>query len=159
MLTMKIPVILFVIVAIGLSGFSDIRAQHKGFGLGVMAGEPTGLSFKVWLPGSSALDGGAAWSYFHEPSVHLHVDYIWHKFNLFPVGVGELPLYFGVGNRFKIHASNDNADIGFRAPVGIAYIFANGQFDTFTEFVPIMDVFPATDLDFNMAIGIRYFFR
>jgi hypothetical protein len=150
--------ILMIIIGIGLIG-SELKAQHKGFGLGFMAGEPTGLSFKAWLPHSSAIDGGAAWSYSYEPSFHLHVDYLWHKFDLIPVGVGELPLYFGVGNRLKFHDHDDHAEFGFRAPVGIAYIFANGQFDTFTEFVPIMDVFPDTDIDFNASVGIRYFFK
>jgi hypothetical protein len=156
---MKTHGIVALLIVMALAGFSETRAQQKGFGLGVMAGEPTGISFKAWLPGSSALDAGAAWSYFDEPSFHFHVDYLWHKFNLIPVGYGELPLYFGVGNRLKVHGYDDKAEFGFRAPVGIAYIFADGQFDTFTELVPIMDVYPATGIDFNAAIGIRYFFR
>jgi hypothetical protein len=34
----------------------------EGFGLGVIVGNPTGLSFKVWTGGSSAFDAAAAWS-------------------------------------------------------------------------------------------------
>jgi hypothetical protein len=155
---MNKPVVILIILAIGIAG-SEIKAQHGGFGIGFMAGEPTGLSLKGWLQPTQALDGGIAWSYFEEPSAHFHVDYLWHMFNLIPVGYGELPLYFGVGNRLKVHGYDEHAELGFRAPVGIAYIFADGQLDTFTEFVPIMDIYPATELDFNLAIGIRYFFK
>ncbi len=138
---------------------TNIKAQHGGFGLGIMAGEPTGLSFKYWIAPASAIDAGMAWSFSNHPSFHLHADYLWHKFDLIPVGKGELPLFFGAGNRLKIHQDEDNSEFGIRFPVGLAYIFADGQFDTFMEIVPVMDLFPATEFDLNAAIGIRIYLR
>jgi hypothetical protein len=138
---------------------TETKAQHGGFGLGIMAGEPTGLSFKYWLSTASAIDAGTAWSFYNHPSFHLHADYLWHKFDLIPVGKGELPLFFGVGNRLKVHTDEENSEFGIRFPVGLAYIFAEGQFDTFMELVPVMDLYPATEFNLNAAIGIRIFFR
>jgi len=151
--------ILTIAIALQMTVFTGVKAQQGAFGLGVMVGEPTGVSMKIWLPGASAIDGGAAWSYFYKPSLHLHADYLFHIFNVIPTGgVGEMPLYFGVGTRFKVHANDEHPDIGIRAPAGISYIFANGALDTFTELVPIFNFFPATSIDFNMAIGLRYYF-
>jgi len=54
----------------------------------------------------------------------------------------------------------DNADdvLGVRIPVGLAYEFANHPFDIFVEIVPILDITPDTDFDFEGAIGARYYF-
>jgi len=148
----------FIIIAcIAFAGLTDSKAQHGGFGLGVIVGEPTGISFKYWLSNASALDGGTAWSMYDHPSFHLHADYLWHKFDLIPVGKGELPLFFGLGGRLKIH-DDDNSEFGIRLPVGLSYIFAEGKLDTFMEIVPVMDLFPATEFNLNAAIGIRYYF-
>jgi hypothetical protein len=156
---MSILRIILIAGCILCAGLTDTKAQHGGFGLGIMAGEPTGLSFKYWLSNSSAIDAGTAWSFTDYPSFHLHADYLWHKFDLIPVGKGELPLYFGLGNRLKISSGDDDSEFGIRFPVGWAYIFAEGRFDTFMEIVPVMDLFPATELNLNAAIGIRYFFK
>ena len=156
---MRILGIILIMCCFMCVGLTETRAQHGGFGLGIMAGEPTGLSFKYWIAPASAIDAGTAWSFSNHPSFHLHADYLWHKFDLIPVGKGELPLFFGVGNRLKIHQDGENSEFGIRFPVGLAYIFADGQFDTFTEIVPVMDLFPATEFDLNAAIGIRIYFR
>ena len=36
--------------------------QAEGFGLGVVLGEPTGISFKSWTSAHGAFDGAVAWS-------------------------------------------------------------------------------------------------
>jgi hypothetical protein len=149
-------IIFLLVVSMSGAGAIETKAQHDGFGVGIMVGEPTGLSFKYWLSPSSALDGGAAWSFYDQASMHLHADYLWHKFDLIPVKKGELPLYFGVGSRLKIH---EKSEFGIRFPVGIAYVFAEGLLDTFAEVVPIMDLFPATEFGMNGAIGIRFYFK
>jgi hypothetical protein len=156
---MRVFGIILILGSLLCSGLTQTKAQHKGFGLGIMAGEPTGISFKYWFSATSAIDGGTAWSFYNHPSMHLHADYLWHKFDLIPVGKGELPLFFGAGSRLKIHTDEEHSEFGIRFPVGLAYIFADGQFDTFTEFVPVMDLFPATEFGLNAAIGIRIYFK
>ncbi len=43
---------------------SNIFAQNNGFGGGVILGEPTGFSAKLWLDDNSAADFGFGYSFF-----------------------------------------------------------------------------------------------
>jgi len=151
----KIPV-----VAVFLFLFANpgvLHAQDGGTGLGIMLGEPAGISFKTWISGRSAIDAGLAWS-FHDKAYHFHADYLWHNFMIFRLeqGNGKLPLYMGVGGRFKI--SKKDFYTGVRVPIGMAYIFPRDRLDIFLEAVPVLDLIPGTGFDFNAAAGMRYFF-
>ena len=134
---------------------SSAPAQENGFGLGVIAGEPTGLSFKKWVERNIALDGAVAWSLGRDDALHLHVDYLAHNFGLFQVEEGKLPIYYGLGCRIK---SGDDDRFGARIPLGMNYLFENTPLDIFLEIVPVLDLAPNTELNMNGAIGIRYFF-
>jgi hypothetical protein len=131
-------------------------AQHD-FGLGIIVGEPTGLSGKLWLSQNSAIDGAAAWSFEGEDAFHLHMDYLLHSFNVIKVDEGKLPIYYGIGGRIKFE-EEDNARVGLRIPVGLEYIFTGERVDFFLEVVPLLDLVPDTDFSLNGGIGVRYFF-
>ena len=133
-------------------------AKGGKFGLGVIIGEPTGPCFKYWTGPKTAIDGAAAWSLANNAGLHLHADYLVHKFDLIPVEKGSLPFYFGIGGRIRFAEGNGDDRIGIRIPVGLDYIFADAPLDIFLELVPILDLAPDTDLDFNGAVGIRFFF-
>jgi hypothetical protein len=135
---------------------SFIHSQNKGFGLGIIIGEPTGVSFKYWTGSNSAFDGAVAWSFIDGGALHIHADYILHSFNLIPVPSGTLPLYYGIGARIKLL---DKASFGVRVPVGLAYLFSGTPIDIFLEVVPILNLAPKTDFKINAAIGGRYFFN
>lgn len=128
--------------------------QNKGIGAGIIIGEPTGLSAKLWTSSSTAVDAAAAWSFRDNGYLHLHADFLFHSFAI-DVSEGQLPLYFGLGARFLI--GNESA-IGIRIPLGIAYHFATEPFEIFMEIAPIMNLVPATEFDMNGAIGVRYYF-
>jgi hypothetical protein len=135
-----------------------LPAQPSGggrLGLGVMLGEPTGLSAKVWLGGISAVDGGVAWSFVHNPAVSVHVDYLFHFFDVIPVKEGRLPLYVGIGG---VLSASQDPDLGVRIPVGVTYLFASAPLDLFLEVAPILLLFPATTFDFSGGVGIRFYF-
>jgi hypothetical protein len=74
------------------------------------------------------------------------------------VDKGRLPFYYGIGGRIKFAENNNDDFIGVRVPFGLAYIFATAPVDIFFELVPILDLAPDTDFDFNAALGARYFF-
>jgi hypothetical protein len=135
---------------------SSLIAQDKGFGLGIIVGEPTGVSGKLWLGGNNALDMATAWSFKGSGSMLLQADYIWHTFNLIRVSSGKLPLYFGIGGRV-IFGSKDTY-FGARIPVGLNYIFSGTPLDIFVEIVPILDLAPSTDFDIGGGLGIRFWF-
>ena len=138
--------------------FSTISlSQSNKAGLGIIVGEPTGVTFKYWLDKTSAIDAAAAWSFTNPGAFHIHADYLLHSFNLFTVsGGGRVPLYYGIGVRIKF--VSDNTRLGIRIPVGLEYIFPDRKFDLFLEVVPLLDIAPKTDFTLNAALGARYFF-
>jgi len=133
-------------------------AQDSGLGLGVILGEPTGLTVKWWVGRGAAMDAAAAWSLEKRSSFHLHVDYLLHNLSLFKVETGRLALYYGMGGRIKFR-EDDDEKVGLRIPVGMDYLFAGAPFDVFLEIVPLVDLIPGTDFDMNGSVGIRYWFR
>ena len=146
---------------------TGVRAE-SGFGVGIILGEPTGISLKKWLSHDTAIDAAAAWSFSENDSFQFHADYLIHNFGLLKTGSagGKLPVYYGIGGRIKLHnndnwhgRNNDEALLGLRIPFGISYLFAKAPVDIFAEIVPILDVVPDTHFDLNGAIGARFYFR
>lgn len=127
----------------------------EGFGIGVIVGEPTGISFKNWLTAATAVDGGAAWSFEGKDAFHLHADYLFHNDKLAKVDQGKMLFYYGIGGRLKLQ---DDSRLGVRIPFGVAYLLESAPFDFFLEIVPIMDLIPETELEFNGGFGVRIFF-
>ena len=131
-------------------------SQNKGFGLGIVLGEPTGLSAKLWTSSSNALDFGAAWSFKGDGHMLLQADYVWHSFNLINLSSGRLPLYYGIGGRVIL---SDDPLLGVRIPIGLNYQFATAPIDIFVEIVPILDLVPSTDFDIGGGLGVRFWFN
>jgi hypothetical protein len=132
----------------------NVFAQDSGFGIGVILGEPTGLSVKSWITSKTAVDAAVAWA-LHDPSLHIHADFLVHKFDLVTISEGQLPFYLGLGARVKLA---DETMFGARIPIGMDYLFEGAPLDIFFEVVPILNLVPSTAFDLNLAIGIRYFF-
>lgn len=135
--------------------------QTNNFGIGIIVGEPTGLSMKLKLSENTAIDGALGWSFEDKGSIHIHGDFLLHDYNLIHVDEGRLPIYYGIGGRIKLKNNdndNDEDKIGVRIPVGIAYEFSSRKVDIFLEIVPILDLAPESRVTFNAAIGARYYF-
>ena len=147
--------LIFPITVIALLFVGELNAQGK-FGLGIVVGEPTGVSAKYWLNGTNALDFGAAWSFKGNGNILLQADYVWHTFSLIPVQEGRLPFYFGIGGRVVFA---HDALIGARIPLGLDYIFSDAPLDIFAEIVPILDLAPETNFNVGGGIGVRFWFR
>ncbi len=134
-------------------------SQRAGLGVGVMFGEPTGLSFKGWISESSAIDGGLGWSFVNEGSLHIHVDYLYHFYSVFDTP--KIPLYLGVGGRIKLKNTKHDSDmrLGVRIPFGISYQFTEVPVDVFLEIAPVLDLNPSTGGSVNGALGVRYYLK
>lgn len=146
-----IIILLFVIVL-----NENSQAEPSGFGLGLIVGEPTGISAKYWMSPWSAIDGAFAWSMDKKGKIQIHSDYLWHNYDIISVIKGKLPIYYGIGGRL-IFATDNIA--GIRGVVGLDYLFASTPLDIFLELVPILDLAPEIRFDFNGSIGIRYYFN
>ena len=99
---MKTVPVAFVLFALTF-GMPEARSED-GLGVGVIVGEPTGVSIKKWIGETRAIDAAAAWSFSENESFQLHADYLFHNFSLLqPKDFnGRLPVYFGVGCRIKL---------------------------------------------------------
>jgi len=148
--------LLIILIVVSISGIARASGSHN-FGLGIILGEPTGISGKLWISGRSAVDGAAAWSLGNNEALHLHADYLLHNFTLIKVEKGRLPFYYGIGGRIRFADVGDD-HIGVRVPLGLAYLFEGAPLDIFLEIVPILDLAPDTDFDLNGALGMRFFF-
>jgi hypothetical protein len=160
---------LFAVVAFVLFlSTSGTFAQERHFGLGVILGEPTGLSAKLWVSSATAFDFGLGWSfggdrvgnydggYNGESRVHFHMDYLWHWFNAISSSE-RFPLYTGVGGRINTGAGYENS-IAARGVIGIAWLPRETPIDIFLELVPSLQVVPSTGFGIDAGLGARYFF-
>ena len=132
------------------------RSQEKGFGMGVIMGEPTGVSAKGWLSSRSAIDGGLAWSFRGDGYIHAHMDYLWH-FQDITNSTQQVMPYIGMGGR--ITGLRSAATVGVRVAGGLSWLPDGSPLDVFLEFAPIVDLVPETRLSANGGIGARFYFR
>jgi hypothetical protein len=148
----KLVIALAVLVVCAGSAFEEV----SGLGLGIMIGEPTGVSLKQWMTEQAALDAAAAWSFENEGAFHAHVDYLVHRPGLAEADAGRVLLYAGIGGRVKAEA--DDSRIGVRIPLGVDYVFAGPPLDVFFEVAPVLDMAPKTEFRVNGGVGVRYYF-
>lgn len=137
---------------------SKAQANPEGgnnFGIGVIIGEPTGLSVKSWNADKTAFNIGAAWSLTEREALHLHADFLLHSW-FDDVDTGRLAFYYGIGGRI-IFA--DDTQVGVRVPLGLNYILPKVPFDLFAEVAPILDLTPTLEFAGNGGAGIRYYFN
>lgn len=150
----KITILTFAL-ALLFGAVSTIEAQsrYSNTELGIILGEPTGISFKSWQSDNTAIDGAVAWSFGENGSVHLHADYLRH--NWLDVERGGLAFYYGLGAR-AVFA--DESKFGARIPVGLQYLFPDTRLSMFFEVAPTLNLIPDTDFGVNGGIGVRFFF-
>jgi hypothetical protein len=144
------------VIIVGVHSFCS--AQDRGFGVGVILGEPTGISLKGWLTPTTAIDAGLAWSLSRRTSFHLHADYLLHSFHVFQTQE-RIPIYYGIGGRIAAGRDGEDTRFGLRVVVGAAYLFRDAPVDIFLEVAPIVDLVPGTELRGNAGLGARFYFR
>lgn len=130
-------------------------ANAQSTELGVIIGEPTGVSAKFWTSGNSAMDLGVAWSLsesgtIHDPSgrMHIHSDYLWHFWS-----DSDVALYLGLGGRLLFE---DETQFAARLPFGLQFNVGR-RLGIFFELAPTLPIMPETESDFdiNGGAGIR----
>lgn len=131
---------------------AEAQSRSSNTEIGIILGEPTGISLKAWQSDNTAFDAGLAWSFGGSGSVHLHADYLRH--NWLDVESGSLALYYGLGARLRI---SDDGRLGVRIPVGLQYNIPDTRLATFFEVAPLLDLIPETTFDVNGGIGIRIY--
>lgn len=165
---MKKNLLLWMVLGMMLILVKPIAAQDHGFGMGLILGEPTGLSAKLWTSKVNAFDFGLGvsvggdrisykGSYDGGSRVRFHMDYLWHSFNAIS-STERFPLYYGIGGRYNSGGGYD-ASLGIRGVIGIAWFPHSTPIDVFFELVPVFQLTPSTGFGFDGGVGIRYFFN
>jgi hypothetical protein len=143
------------ILAIALFAAPASARVGGDLGIGFQIGKPkAALSGKFWTGDINALDMALSFSTDHN-WIMLQADYLWHHFNVIPVGAGQLPLYYGIGGTAWV--SGDPA-IGVQGVVGIAYHFPAAPLDIFLDLSPGVIVIPNPDDNIGVALGMRWYF-
>jgi hypothetical protein len=135
-------------------------AQDRGFGVGVVTGEPTGLSVKIWTGPTNALQFSLAWrneDEFFGNRLNISGDYLWHSFDAIQ-STYRFPVYYGVGGRL-ISGGRERDIFGVRGVVGIDFLPRTVPLDVFLQFVPMLVLTPSTGIDAEAGLGLRFFFR
>ena len=143
-------------------------AQDRNVGLGVILGEPSGISAKLWTSQVNALDFGLGWSvggdrigkydgsYDGGSRLHFHMDYLWHSFDVIQ-SAERVHLYYGLGGRFNSGAGYSSS-VAVRGVLGVTWFPSETPIDMFLELVPSLQVMAPTGLGLDAGIGARYFF-
>lgn len=135
---------------------TEIDWSNKNLaGIGIIVGEPTGLSGKLWFSGGMAVDAAVAWSFLPKSSLYLHSNLLYH-FRVIDTSLGNfLTPYAGAGVGIKLQ---DTTNLGLRFPIGISMIFESAPIEIFLEVSPGLGLVPETDLEIGAGLGGRVFF-
>jgi hypothetical protein len=156
------------VLALLAAGERRAAAQTGGsFGLGLIVGEPTGVSGKLYIKRTHAIDGAIGLGFADGRGIHVHADYLWHPLVLTQTPSFDLPLYVGLGGRLQSHGKRDDRDdhlaLGPRFVAGILFGFRTAPIDVFLEFALGIDLVagddtPRSGLTIDLAAGVRYYF-
>lgn len=139
-----------------------VDGPPTGFGLGVVVGEPTGLTFALRPDEYNALQMHASWSVIADRA-RVSVDYL--RSVAIARGSGwSAPFYVGLGGIVGVQGDsgpfdNDaNLALGARVPIGFAVHPSDVPIEPFLEVAPGVLVLPATTPIFEGSLGVRYYF-
>ncbi len=146
------------------------HAQQREFGLGIILGEPTGISAKLWESSTDAWDAALAWSFVNTGHVHIHADRLWHQTDVINTSLN-LKTYFGIGGALSFVGEDSDywknregerrrsaTILAARVPVGITLATRSNELEFFLEVVPQLNLVPATHFSIGFGVGGRYFF-
>ena len=144
--------------------FVAFAAAERGGdqGVGVMLGNPSGFSYKMWLDDQVALDGAAG---IDRGDFDMHASLLWHNFawskninDRLIKGItdnGDFPFYFGFGPRVLFAG---DTEFGIRFPLGLSFLPHDTLWEFFFEVAPVLRLTPDAGFNGDFAIGARYYF-
>ena len=145
-------------------------ARSDELGLGIMLGEPSGISGRLNLSSKTALDFGLAFS--ANSDVLLLVDYLFkfpHSFHSSSQFLSQLTPYVGIGGalgaasqsswfRSNFYTSSSRLILGVRIPLGLEWRPTVPSIGVFAEVAPGLTVLSSTQGFCEGDLGIRFYF-
>lgn len=146
-----------------LAGFGTLEAEaavSRSKGLGLILGEPTGITGKMWTSQDRAIDAGIAFSF--DEFVFLYSDYLFHFKSISGIrpyaGIGGGLLISSGGKKGKYFDENDGGiGLGVRIPLGAEWFVPDAPFGIFAELVPGIGLVPGTYGFFQGGVGARFY--
>lgn len=147
--------------------YSSLFAQSpkgKGFGFGIIVGDPTGGTLKFFTHRSNAfvIDFGS--SYFGSPRIGM--DYLW-QFNAFNSNIANLYAgtggVIGFGNGHGIYYEDkyirdkNNVGLGARGIFGVNIIPQRTPLEIFLELGVLVALVPNFDSSADVGLGMRFY--
>ncbi len=141
------------------------RPAEKGtLGLGIIIGEPTGITAKLYLEDDQAIQAAVGGSFIAD-AWQLNAEYVIHPWILQDRDTFVLPVYVGPGVRFMRYNEGRDSDdahyaVGLRAVIGLLFDFKNVPLDVFVELGGVLeyDFSDGAGIGGNIGAGIRYYF-
>lgn len=138
--------------------FFTADTVHAESAVGIVIGDPTGVSARTKLDAAHSLEGALAYSFGHYDGLEIHGTYLWDRARSFATTEGPIELYYGLGARaIFINSGKHDGEvaIGPRGPLGVLYNFHNPNIEVFAEVSATLNVVPSTDVDLDLGIGFR----
>lgn len=147
----------------GAAGDDSGHPVDKGtFGIGIVLGEPTGISAKLYLSDDTAIQAAVGINFIGS-GVQGNAEYLLHPWILQERDLFVLPVYLGPGLRFIQYGGrgvDSHVAIGLRAVVGMLFDFKEQPLDAFVEVGGVVeyDFTEELELALNIGAGVRYYF-
>ena len=163
----RLLIVIFSVIVLGNS--SIIFAQSplgKQIGFGIIVGDPTGVTVKIWRSRENAFVIDAGSSYFGSP--RINVDYLWH-FDAFHSTIAKLyagpggVIGFGAGHGFwyvdgsGFYYRKTGIGLAARGIFGVNFIPKNDPLEIFFETGVLVGLAPDFGSAVDAALGIRYY--
>lgn len=139
----------------------DYGPQSRRVGVGIIAGDPTGVTVKGYVAPRTAINGIASWS-FIDDAFTLIGDV---TYDLLEIDTRSqplsLPFYVGAGGKFVANNKNtpgSDSSFGVRVPVGVAAQFEKIPLEISVEVGPGIELVPETEFDITGGIAARFYF-
>ena len=139
----KMVVLLFLTVAVSISYAVE---------LGIILGEPTGVSFRTGIGKSMSMDFQLGWSTRNE-NFDIHGAYIFHNKTISRIEGRPLVFFYGPGGRIK---AGKDLVLGFKFPFGLYYRFKSIPFSLSGELAPGLNI--GSEMAFDLLGGVSFRF-
>ncbi|MFM6929241.1 MAG: hypothetical protein ACKOX6_12310, partial [Bdellovibrio sp.] len=125
------------------------NSAHAESALGIVIGDPTGLSGRTNLDAEHSIEGALAVTSEHYHGLHLHGTYLWDQARTFHLQNSKpIYMYYGLGARI-ISIDRDKHDgeiaLAARAPIGVLMKINNPNLEFFGELAAALNVTPNVD--------------
>lgn len=162
------------IAALSLSLLLPVSAAARPgsggpFGLGVILGETSGLTGKLWVSPEEAFDFHLAENPFSSSGVGVYGDYLSHIDLEAPANLFIVAMYLGPGA--AVFFDNESTCIrrvcyhedpvvwlAARMPIGFNMLFTRFNGEVFAEVAPSLVIYPFVGLDVDISVGFRFYF-